>query len=536
MDHSPHDLIESSANVVIVGAGVAGLFCALKLAPHPVTLVSIAPLDGNVSTAWAQGGIAAAVADGDSAEAHVADMITSGGGLVDQSIAHGIAREAGARIADLLADGVAFDRDRNGQLAVSRATGHSARRVVHVRGDMTGHAIVAALTQAARTTPSIRIIEGYAAESLLINDGAVSGLQLRQVNDAAARPVAIAARAVVLATGGIGRLYAATTNPLHADGSGLAIAARAGAVIADPEFVQFHPTAMMVGRDPAPPVTEALRCKGAILVNRRGQRFMLPRHPLVDLAPRDIVARGVGAEIAAGRGAFLDVREVLGDDFAEEFPMLHANCREVGIDPTRQPIPIAPAAHAHMGGIAVDAHGRTSLEGLWAAGEVASTGAGGANELTANALIEAVVTAARVAEDIAGRTMAAPPPLLCDAAGMDVHGPIPPFAEKQLREMMSAQVGLVRDDERLAEAVLAFAKLERESTNLALRNMATTALLVAASAWSRRESRGAHYRADYPAENAAFAMRTMTTLPAAREVADQIAARPPRLTLRTMSA
>jgi L-aspartate oxidase len=535
MDHQAHDLIETSAHVVIVGAGIAGLFCALKLAPLPVTIITAAPLDAGAATAWAQGGIAAAVADGDSPQAHAADMVVVGCGLADQAIALGLAREANRRIEDLLDYGVAFDRDGNGRLAVGRATAHSARRVLHVRGDMTGRAIIAALTQAVRGTPSIRIIEGYAAQTLLTHDGAVSGLQLRQVNDAAARPVAIAARAVVMATGGIGRLYATTTDPLEANGVGLAIAARAGAVIADPEFVQFHPTAMMVGRDPAPPVTEALRGEGALLVNRRGQRFMLPRHPLVDLAPYDILARGVCAEIAAGRGAFLDAREALGDDFADKYPILDANCRAVGIDPTRQAIPVAPAAHAHIGGIAIDARGRSSLQGLWAAGEVASTGADGADRLTANALLEAIVMAARVAEDLAGRTLAAPRPLPADACA-DARGPVPPLAATNLREMMSTHVGVIRDDERLAEAVAAFARLERESPNLGLRNMATSALLVAASAWSRRESRGTHYRADYPAANAAFAQRTMTTLTAAREVAEEIAGRPARLSLRSMSA
>src|SRR5690349_3217188 len=350
-------------DVVIVGGGLAGLFCALKLAPRPVTVISAAPLGQGASTAWAQGGIAAAVAEGDSPEAHAADTIAVGAGLVDERVALRLAREAAARIDDLLRYGVPFDRDLEGRLAVGREAAHSARRIVHVRGDGAGAAIIAALSEAVRRTPSIRLIEGFVAEALLTEDGAVTGLQLREALNCAARPVILAARAVVLATGGIGHLYAVTTNPQEAAGIGLAIAARAGAVIADPEFVQFHPTAMMVGRDPAPLVTEALRGEGAILVNRRGQRFMLARHTLAELAPRDIVARGVAAEIAAGRGAFLDAREALGDDFAEKFPTVYESCIAAGIDPTRQPIPIAPAAHYHMGGIAVDARGRSSLAG-----------------------------------------------------------------------------------------------------------------------------------------------------------------------------
>lgn len=530
-----YDLIDGRDRVVIVGAGLAGLFCALKLAPQPVTLISAMPLDHDTSGTWAQGGIAAAIAQGDDPDAHAADMIAAGGGLVLPEIAHGLAHEAAARVDDLQALGVVFDRDARGGLAVNQAMAHSAPRIVHVQGDMTGHAIMTALTQTVRATPSIRIIEAHAAEALLTADGAVSGVQLRKCDDAAARPVVIATDAVVLATGGIGRLYAFTTNPAEANGVGLAIAARAGALIADPEFVQFHPTAMMVGRDPAPLITQALRSEGAILVNRRSQRFMLPRHLMADRAPGDIVARGVAAEIATGRGAFLDAREMLDDDFADRFPTVHASCLAAGLDPTRQPIPVAPAAHSHIGGVAADARGRSSLAGLWAAGEVASTGAHGANRLAGNMTLEALVFAARIAEDLAGRTTQPAGPLPSFSI-TESQGPLPPFAEKNLRELMSSQVGVVRDGERLAEAVLAIAKLERESSNLTLRNMATSALLIAASAWSRRESRGAHYRVDHPAENPALAQRTRTTLTAARQLADELAARPTARTLHLMSA
>jgi L-aspartate oxidase len=524
MPDNVHDLTRKTDDVVIVGGGLAGMFCSLKLSPRPVTVISAAALGQGASTAWAQGGIAAAVAEGDSAEAHAADTIAVGAGLVDETVALGLAREAGARIHDLLHYGVPFDRDLEGRLAVGQEAAHSARRIVHVRGDMAGQAIISALIEAARKTPSIRLIEGFVAEALLAEDGAVTGLQLRKVGDASAKPVTVAARAVVLATGGIGHLYAVTTNPAEASGLGLAIAARAGATIADPEFVQFHPTAIMVGRDPAPLATEALRGEGATLINDKGERFMLARHALAELAPRDIVARGVFAEIAAGHGAFLDAREALGARFADRFPTVYASCMAAGLDPVRQPIPVAPAAHYHMGGIAVDERGRTSLQGLWAGGEVSSTGAHGANRLASNSLLEAVVYAARIAEDIAGNEIAAPARLPA-ALVVPRNRAMPALAENTFRAMMTSHVGVIRDGDGLAEAVRAFARIEGDTGNVALRNMATSALLVAASAWTRRESRGAHYRIDHPAEKPAFAHRTMTTLAAARHIAASLSER-----------
>ena len=528
MQDNIHNFTRSTDDVVIVGGGLAGLFCALKLAPRPVTLISAAPLGQGASSAWAQGGIAAAVAEGDTPEAHAADTIAVGGGIVDEAVALGIAREAAPRIHDLLAYGVPFDRDLEGRLAVGREAAHSARRIVHVRGDGAGAAIIAALSEAVRRTPSIRLIEGFVAESLLTEDGGVTGLQLREAGNPAARPILLASRTVVLATGGLGHLYAVTTNPFEASGSGLAIAARAGAVIADPEFVQFHPTAIMVGRDPAPLATEALRGEGATLINGEGERFMLARHPLAELAPRDIVARGVFAEVAAGRGAFLDAREALGARFAEKFPTVHASCIAAGIDPATQAIPIAPAVHYHMGGIAVDARGRSSIDGLWAGGEVSSTGAHGANRLASNSLLEAVVYAARIADDIAGHAI--PSPSHLPDALVAPRGGVPDAGSvKQLRAMMSTNVGVIRDADGLADAVKNFAALERTAANITVRNMATAALLVAATAWSRRESRGAHFRSDHPAELPALAQRTMTTLTAAREVAGSLSDRLPRL-------
>ena len=509
-------------NIVIIGGGLAGLFCALKLAPRPVTVLASAPIGEGASTAWAQGGIAAAVAEGDTAEAHVRDTVAAGAGLVDEEVARRMAEEAGDRVRDLLSYGVPFDKDLQGRLAVSREAAHSARRIVRVQGDMAGRAIMAALTEAVRKTPSIRVLEGLSAEELIVAGGAVVGAKAR---DAAGRLVALSASAVVLATGGIGHLYAVTTNPPEARGVGLAIAARAGAMLADTEFVQFHPTAIDIDRDPAPLATEALRGDGALLVNRNGERFMQRLHPDGDLAPRDVVARGVFAEIAAERGAFLDAREAIGASFMARFPTVYASCMAAGINPARDLIPIAPAAHYHMGGVAVDAHGRTSVSGLWAAGEVACSGAHGANRLASNSLLEAVVFGARIAQDIGGMELKpTADPQIKDFAAASV----PPERDDELRKIMSRCVGVIRDAEGLAHALAEIARIERNASSPVLRNMAITALLVAAAAWKRRESRGGHYRSDYPQPHA-VARRTFMTLDDAREIAERAALPVPAL-------
>jgi len=508
---------DSVHDVIIIGGGIAGLFCALKLSPRPVTVLTAAPIGQGASSAWAQGGIAAAVAEGDTTEAHARDTIAAGAGLVDEALARAMTREAPDRVRDLLAYGVPFDKTLEGHLAVGREAAHSARRVVHVQGDVAGRAIMDALGAAVRSTPSIRLIEGYLAEDLVIDGARVVGVLARA--GSGRKPATLHGRAVVLATGGIGHLYAVTTNPPEASGIGLAIAARAGAMLADTEFVQFHPTAIAAGLDPAPLASEALRGEGAILVNGAGERFMQNIHRDGDLAPRDVVARGVFAEIAAGRGAFLDARTAIGKDFPARFPTVYASCMAAGIDPVRALIPVAPAAHYHMGGVSTDARGRTSLEGLWAAGEVASTGVHGANRLASNSLLEAVVFATRVAEDISGTSSQAATPQRASSdttgSGLDAASP----SVRDLRTIMSRHVGVIRSGDGLAVALDKISRIEHAAKSPSLRKMATAALLVAAAAFARRESRGAHERSDYPKTDPALARRAFLTLAEARTIA-----------------
>lgn len=514
----PVEATGSRDSVVIVGAGLAGLFTALTLAPLPVTVITPEPPGEGASSAWAQGGVAAAVGEGDSPEQHAADTIAAGAGLVDEAVAHLVAREGPARIEDLLRYGAPFDRDREGRLALSREAAHGRSRVVRVKGDQAGKAIMAALIAAARAAPSIRFMEGWAVSELLTDgDGAVGGLVLRaSAPQGRGRSRLHFARAVVLATGGVGQLYAVTTNPFAACGEGLAVAARAGAVIADPEFVQFHPTALDIGRDPAPLATEALRGEGATLVTRRGERFMVDVHPDAELAPRDIVARAVHRETLRG-GAWLDCRDAIGPRFANHFPAVYEACRSAGVDPAREPIPVAPAAHYHMGGVRTDLSGRTSLEGLWACGEAASTGLHGANRLASNGLLEAAVFGARIARDIAGLDPAGRSRRLrLERAGVRTaerdRGSGPGDARRRLRETMARWAGVERSGEGLVRALGVIEELVTDGGRSAqLDNMIVAARLIVVAALARRESRGGHHRSDHPEPDPTLARRSFLT-------------------------
>jgi len=478
--------------VVVVGAGVAGLATALALAPLPVLLLAKGRLGLEAATGWAQGGIAAALGPDDAPELHALDTLAAGAGLSDEAVARRVAAAAPACIQWLVDLGAPFDRDATGALALGLEAAHRRRRIVHAAGDGSGRVVLATLLSAARATPSIELVEGAAALELTVAEGRANGLYVQREG----RVEWFAARAVVLATGGLGGLYAHTTNPLGARGEGLALAARAGAVLRDVEFVQFHPTAIAAGRDPMPLATEALRGEGAVLVDETGRRFMADV-PGAELAPRDVVARAIWAELEAGRRVFLDARASLGTRFFERFPSVTALCRDVGIDPANEPIPVRPAAHYHMGGIAVNDSGRSSLAGLWACGEVAATGLHGANRLASNSLVEALAYARWIAEDIAGESAAAGSPVVLPPAPPAGGGM--PTALARMRAVMDARAGVIRDADGLAEAVRLLTAPAFEAEDMTLRNAALAALFVATAALRREESRGGHCRRDFPA-------------------------------------
>ncbi|MDE2182989.1 MAG: L-aspartate oxidase [Alphaproteobacteria bacterium] len=509
------DNIIDTKGALILGAGVAGLFTALKLAPFPAVILADAHPGVSGSSARAQGGIAASVAKGDSWQSHAADTITAGAGLCDSEIAALVAREAPDRIEDLIRYGVPFDRRADGSLAVGREAAHSTARIVHIGGDRAGAEVTRALAERALETPSITVMEGFHAIELALENGRVVGMFARISAGSVRRLVLLRASTVILATGGLGALYAVSTNPPETRGEGLGMAARAGAVIADPEFVQFHPTAIAVRRDPAPLATEALRGQGAILVDETGRRFMPAVHADAELAPRDIVARAIHRELVAGHSVFLDCRQAVGERFAKAFPTVYAACRAEGIDPASQPIPVAPAAHYHMGGIATDKRGRSSLSGLWAVGECAATGLHGANRLASNSLLEALVFGARVADDVRATVAPRPGHGAIPAPDRYAAAPVP----QVLRDTMTRFAGLERDAHGLRQALGTIGQIERAGGHEAsLLNMTVTAKMVVTAALARRESRGGHYRNDYPSTNGTPA-RTFMTLADADKIA-----------------
>lgn len=486
------------SDVIVVGSGVAGLNAALHLAPLSVSLLTKGEF-GRASSSWlAQGGIAVAWDPSDSPEAHAGDTLAVGGGISNHEVVDIITREGPELISRLIELGVRFDRDSAGRLSLGREAAHSRSRVVHADGDATGAAVVDGLTAAVSQTSQVTTFEHCQVLDLLVKDGRVIGvLALCRDGDV----VSFLAGATILATGGIGSVYLWTTNPLESTGDGLAMAARAGARLADLEFMQFHPTAMAVKASPVPLLTEAIRGEGAQLVDSDGQRFMPQEHPDAELAPRDVVARSIWSRLRCGIEVFLDARKAIGDRFPARFPTVYRLCREQGLDPRTDPIPVVPAAHYHIGGIASDSFGRTSLPGLWVCGETAATQVHGANRLASNSLLEAMVFGHRVAQDVQGDWK---PRKIREKVHLSVeleHEPKKQAAlKRKVRTLMWNRVGLLRDAVGLRTALETLTKMEldRESGPGQTRNMITVGRLVAYAALMRRESRGVHYRTDVP--------------------------------------
>ena len=501
----------SRSDVLVVGSGAAGLTAALGCKPLRVTVLTKARVGTGGSSPWAQGGVAAAVGRDDAPGLHSADTMAAGAGLNDPRIVDILTSEGPARVKALLALGAQFDLDDTGSLALGREAAHSRRRILHAR-DATGAEIVRTLVEAVHHAPEVRLLSQAFALDLVMDGGQVVGLLAVHADG---RRILHLAPAVVLAAGGLGRLYLHTTNPPEATGDGLAMAARAGAQLVDVEFVQFHPTALAAeGADPMPLLTEALRGEGATLIDETGHRFMLDEHPDRELAPRDVVARAIWYRLMAGHRVFLDAREAVGEELPERFPTVFNSCQSHGLDPRTEPIPVAPAAHYHMGGVAVDERGRTSLPGLWACGEVSATGVHGANRLASNSLLEALVFGARVAEDL---TSSLPSGTVRGwrAAGGAIPSASPGDAEltAAIRRLMWEKVGLLRDGAGLTQALEELDRLALRHPQAAgeARNLLWAGRIVTAAALERKESRGGHYRSDYPEADPAWQRRLFLT-------------------------
>ncbi|MER9674583.1 L-aspartate oxidase [Mesorhizobium sp. M0208] len=492
---------------IIIGGGIAGLMTALHLAPEPVLLLSRTPLGSEASSVWAQGGLAASLGVDDDPVLHLADTLAAGDGLCDAEIVSRILHAAPNAIETLANLGVRFDRTPEGALLLGLEAAHGRRRIVHAGGDGSGQEVMRALVAAVRNAPSIVVVEGVEARRLAVEDNTVRGVWA----SCSMSPVFLGTGRVVLATGGIGGLFHDTTNPLGNCGQGLALAARAGAVLADLEFVQFHPTALDGSDRPMPLISEAVRGEGATIVDETGRRFLEDLHD-AELAPRDVVARAIWTHLVDGHHVFLDGRQKPGLTFARQFPTIAATCRAAGIDPAHDLIPIRPAQHYHMGGVAVDQEGRSSVAGLWACGEVASTGLHGANRLASNSLTEAIVCARWVAESVAGSPLG--DRTRSTAREIPAPDPLP------LRPLLSRSLGVKRDGESLREAVSALLPLAKRHD--AMSDPAAVGLMIAIAALLRQESRGAHYRTDFP-DRAIVARRSRLTLDEALATAGELA-------------
>jgi len=488
---------------VVVGAGVAGLRAAIELASAGHVLVVAKDSLRESSSEYAQGGIAAALSDDDEVELHEQDTIVAGDGLCDVEAVRTLVEEAPAAIEQLIEWGTAFDREGS-RLLFAREGAHSRNRVLHAHGDSTGREIVRTLRQQARSLESVAFQSFAAVTDLLVRNGAVAGVSA--LDEMTHSTVLIEARAVLLATGGLGRVFENTTNPDVATGDGVACAFRAGAAVADIEFVQFHPTALYVENAPRFLLSEALRGEGAYLRNASGERFMERYHPMKELAPRDVVSRSIVMELRAtgDYSAFLDMTHLPAGFVRERFPRIYETCLSYGVNLETMQAPVRPAAHYAMGGVQTDLEGRTTLPRLFAAGEVACTGVHGANRLASNSLLEGIVFGGRAGKAMCG---------LSDLHVANVVPEIPMFpsmSERDLRAIAWNSCGVLRNGPELAAAHKRLcanfqgAQTSPGRASFELRNMHQVALLISQAALAREESRGGHYRTDFPAKSAAF--------------------------------
>jgi len=497
--------LRMNPDFLVVGAGVAGLRAAIELAEAGEVLVVAKDTLHESSSEYAQGGIAVALSDDDEVELHEQDTIAAGDGLCDRQAVHALVEQGPVAIQQLIEWGAAFDREGS-RLAFTREGAHSRSRVLHAHGDSTGREIALTLYRKASSLPNVRFQSYAATTDLLMSQGSVCGAIV--YDEATHECVPIYARAVLLATGSLGRIYLETTNPDIATGDGVAMAWRAGAEISDIEFVQFHPTALHIKGAPRFLLSEALRGEGAHLINSLGERFMGGYHPMGELAPRDVVSRAIVSELRATNAphVFLDLTHRGCEFIRARFPRIYETCLRYGLDLGKEPAPVHPAAHYAMGGVHTDLEGHTSIHELYAAGEVACTGVHGANRLASNSLLEGVVFGAR-----AGAAMRESAALNASRKCVDAAEAVfPCTTEERVRRLAWDDCGIIRTGEQLESACkqLQSDRMTPYSSaglsDYCLRNMHTIALLIARCAFARRESRGAHFRTDFPEKKQEF--------------------------------
>jgi len=495
---------------IVIGSGIAGLRAALEIARAGwrVTVLTKDRTDES-NTEYAQGGVAVALSDADEVSLHEEDTLQAGAGLCDEQAVHVLVEDGPRYIEELIEWGTEFDRE-GGRLVFTQEAAHSRRRILHAHGDSTGREIVRALIARASIEPRIAFLAHAATESLLVSEGRCCGV--RYLDPLVRAPRELYARAVVLASGGAGQLFLHTTNPAVATGDGMAMAYRAGAELADLEFVQFHPTALNLEGAPRFLLSEAMRGEGGVLRNEDGERFMPGYHERAELAPRDIVSRSIVAEIkrTASRKVYLDMTALDPLFIKNRFPKIYETCERYGLNITKDMLPVSPAAHYCMGGVRTDLDGRSTLKGLYAAGEVACTGVHGANRLASNSLLEGLVFGARAghaaAQDCATENVKThsdarlDPNVINDAAAASVygHGDIALAVRKRVRRLMWERVGILRSRDSLERALRELEQISHAPLGTASRNFVTLALLITRAAIWREESRGAHFRTDYP--------------------------------------